>query len=324
MSFKEPDYPIRAKKLEAIRRRLAPNHEKALKIEQEYMRVIAGYRGETSLKYHLSFLSEKQFHILHGIRLPSAQNEYFFQIDMMILSKYFFLLIEVKNLSGSITYDPAFQQIIQLNNGKEKIYQDPILQVERQKSQFLLWLTKHKITALPPIHTLVVLSNSQAYIKATSSHKDTAKIIRPDKLPIKISEYENIYRREAITDKELNKLNRLIHKNHTPEEYDAMDHFQLTMTDLISGVHCPRCEQLPMLKRRYSWYCPNCQFSSKDAYLQSLHDYYYLFGPYISNSQLRNFLGVPSRHSAQRLLHYIETGRIGNRKSTKYLLPFSD
>lgn len=323
MNVNEPSYPIRAKKLEAIRRRLVANHEKALLIEQEYMRVIAGYRGESSLKYHLSFLSPGQYHILYGIRLPSAQNQYFFQTDIIILSKSFFLLIEVKNLSGSITYDPAFQQIIQQYNGKEKIYKDPILQVERQKLQFMLWLDKNKIINQPPIRTLVILSNSHAHIKTTSNNINQP-IIRPDKLPFKIAEYEKLHKHEIMSTKEIKRLSRLLYKSHSPEEYNAMQHFELTMHDLKTGVHCPRCEHLPIIKERYTWTCPKCKFSNKEAYVQSLQDYYYLFGPHISNSQFRQFLGISSRHTAQRLLQSIQTKKDGNCKGTKYRLPFSN
>lgn len=151
MIIKERQYPVKAKKLEALRRRLKDNHDQAPLIEQEYAKILAGYRGEQSINYFLSFLPQEQYHIFHDLRLPSLQNEYFFQMDILLLSRQFFLIIEVKNIAGSVTYDPSNQQLIQYHREKEIVYRDPFLQVQRQKQQLYKWIEKANITNPPPI-----------------------------------------------------------------------------------------------------------------------------------------------------------------------------
>lgn len=322
MIIKDRQYPIKAKKLEALRRRLKINHDKTSLIEAEYARVLAGYRGEISLNYFLSFLPHHQYFIFHDLRLPSLQNEYFFQMDILLLSKNFFLIIEVKNLAGSVTYDPSNQQLIQYYKEKETVYKDPFLQVQRQKQQLYKWIEKANIPSSIPISTLVILSNPQTLIKENSH--TSQKIIRPDRLLSKISEYEKMYRHESLTEKEIKKLNRQFLKEHTEDHYNVMQKFSLTSSDLIPGVHCPKCSYLPMLRKRYTWFCSRCQYEDNEVYIPSLQDFHYLFGNSINNSQLRMFLNIHSRHSAKRILKSLNLTCVGDKKAATYTLPFNN
>ncbi|MBD3110167.1 NERD domain-containing protein [Bacillus sp. AGMB 02131] len=321
MIMKERQYPVKAKKLEALIRRLEANHPKAALIEQEYAKILAGYRGEQSLNYFLSFLPQEQYFIFHDLRLPSLQNEYFFQMDILLLSQQFFLIIEVKNIAGSVTYDPSNQQLIQFHQDKETVYRDPFLQVQRQKQQLYRWIEKANIATPPPICTLVILSNSQTLIKENASSKNL-KLIRPDRLINKISEFEKIYKHELVSQKDLKKLGRQFLKVHSDEEYNVMQKFDLSADDLTPGVHCPKCFHLPMNRKRYTWFCPQCKYENNDVYLPSLNDYYYLFGNTINNPQLRFFLKIPSRHSARRIFINLNLPHTGNTKAATYTLPF--
>ncbi|MFB4163278.1 nuclease-related domain-containing protein [Alteribacillus sp. JSM 102045] len=51
----------------------------------------AGYRGEKSLDYYLSFLPENECLIFNDLRLP--HKNYFFQIDILVLSTRFHLIV---------------------------------------------------------------------------------------------------------------------------------------------------------------------------------------------------------------------------------------
>ena len=321
MIMKERQYPLKAKKLEALIRRLKANHPKATIIEQEYAKTLAGYRGEQSLNYFLSFLPQEQYFIFHDLRLPSLQNEYFFQMDILLLSQQFFLIIEVKNIAGSVTYDPSNQQLIQFHQDKEIVYRDPFLQVQRQKQQLYKWIDKANIQTPPPISTLVILSNSQTLIKENATSQNL-KIIRPERLVDKISEYEKIYKYEYISPKDLKKLSRHLLKKHTVEEYNAMQKFGLSEDDLTAGVHCPKCSYLPMDKKQFTWLCPRCKFENYEVFMPSLLDYYYLFGNTINNPKLRAFLNVSSRHTAKRILKRLNLPHTGNTKAATYTLPF--
>ncbi|MGM0874073.1 MAG: hypothetical protein ACQEWV_04595 [Bacillota bacterium] len=67
MIIKEKELPIKIKKLEALLRRLPKGHSKCSYVEEEFAKRMAGYKGEKSLEYYLSFLDE-DFHIFHDLR----------------------------------------------------------------------------------------------------------------------------------------------------------------------------------------------------------------------------------------------------------------
>src|SRR5690606_12206460 len=114
---------------EVIYSRLSPNHNQYAIFERDYLNRLSGFNGEKSLEYYFSFLPEKDFLIFHGPRLKGAIHH--FQMDFLLLTHQYFLIVEVKNLSGKITFN-EFNQMIQEKDGELKRYDDPVLQVEHQ------------------------------------------------------------------------------------------------------------------------------------------------------------------------------------------------
>jgi hypothetical protein len=95
--------------LEALLRRLPKNHVKRTKIMEELSRRWAGYKGEASLDFHLRNLDEKNYLILHDLNLPDGK--YNCQIDALLLSPNFALIIEIKNMTGKLTYGSILCEI---------------------------------------------------------------------------------------------------------------------------------------------------------------------------------------------------------------------
>jgi hypothetical protein len=79
------------------------------------------------------------------------------------------------------------------------------------------------------------------------------------------------------------------------------------------------------LKRnKKGWYCPTCKIYHKNAHIDSLRDYVYLFGNTITNRQLRDFLQISSESVAKRLLTSLHAEQIGISKGRKYILSFDE
>ncbi|WP_309145555.1 nuclease-related domain-containing protein [Peribacillus simplex] len=101
-------------------------------------------------------------------------------------------MIDVKNMAGEIYFDNTFNQLIRTNpDGKTEAFDDPILQVNRQRQQLVEWLKFKKIINLP-VETLVVSANSSTIIRAENRdiHR---KVIRKDSILIKIAEFKEKY-----------------------------------------------------------------------------------------------------------------------------------
>ncbi|MED1098241.1 MULTISPECIES: nuclease-related domain-containing protein [Bacillus] len=87
-------------------RNLPSNHPKIPLITEELKKRTAGYRGETALDFPLSFIAEKDYFIFHDLRLQDSSR--YFQMDTLVLSQKFALILEVKNIAGSLYFDPTF------------------------------------------------------------------------------------------------------------------------------------------------------------------------------------------------------------------------
>ncbi|OIJ21784.1 hypothetical protein BKP45_03550 [Anaerobacillus alkalidiazotrophicus] len=307
--------------LEALNRRVPPTHFNKTKIENDLSLALSGYRGEKSISYYLSFLNPDKYSILHGLRLRDALNRYF-QIDFLLLSNFFHMIVEVKNLSGNLYLMQDPNQLVRTSNDNSKEYfQDPILQVRRQIVQLQSWMKKYNYPPRPIIY-LIVFANSNAVIEIASDYVEAKEtVIRAEALPFKIEEIEATYTIQNVQQIDIKKLIHLLIKKNEPLYANLLQTYEVRADEVIKGVSCPNCSQIPMKRLNGTWYCPRCTTKSKEAYVASLRDFQLLFGPTINNSQFRSFLKIDSRSVATRLLKSLNLNHSGQQKNRKYMLP---
>jgi ribosomal protein L37AE/L43A len=311
--------PIRISKLQALERRLSLDHPKKREVKDDLAKKLAGFRGEESLDYHLTTFPEKDFCILHDLRLPYQQ--YHFQMDTLILSPHFFLIIEVKNYAGSLYFEPTFHQVVRTIDGQKETFPDPISQVERQQLHFTSWLHAHKFPPVPIDH-LVLISNAYTYIETASGNKRVPqKVTHSMKLPSKVADLKMKYKEEKYSLKELRKLSNFLLKQDTPYNPDILARFNMSEKDLVKGIHCPTCHLLPMKRKRGKWICSYCGHHSNDAHLESLRDYALLIADTITNKELRDFLQIDSTSVSAKLLAASNYSYSGSTKGIKYHIP---
>lgn len=133
MIMKERGIPLAIQTLEALARRLPLYHPSYEIIKSNLAKDKAGLRGEQSLDYYLQELDQESLGIFHDIRLTSSN--YPFQMDTLILTNHFALIIEVKNISGTLHFDQRFNQLIRVSqDGREEGFPDPFSQVSQQQN----------------------------------------------------------------------------------------------------------------------------------------------------------------------------------------------
>lgn len=121
--------------LEALNRRIPELHPKKKYVEEDVRKSLACFKGEMEVNRHLVRLHNPAYRIFHGLRLSEMYEEHF-QMDFLLISPSFFLLIEVKNYAGELILERDYPQLIQIKNGVTTAYKDPIIQVIRQKNLF--------------------------------------------------------------------------------------------------------------------------------------------------------------------------------------------
>lgn len=304
---------------EAILRRLPANHPKIPVIENDHSRCESGYKGEKKLDFFLDHLSEKDYHIFQGLRLPNGKSH--FQIDAFIYTPSCGFTIENKNMKGELDFDENNNQLIQKIENMQNGYDDPLLQVKFHVRQLKELLRKHHFPNIPIEH-LVMMSNTNAILKTSLNSEAQFRVCRGRQIVFKIEEFARKYQEEKLDRKMISKLNRFLLKNDTEPNYDIEKLYQIPRSELLTGVHCPKCRALSMIYHHGSWLCPKCGCKSRDAHLQALKDYYLLFGPSITNQQFREFLHLNSIYIASKMLNKLNLPYIGSNKHRVYQLPF--
>ncbi|WP_264804745.1 nuclease-related domain-containing protein [Cytobacillus sp. NCCP-133] len=320
MIVKSKTKPLILRQMEALLNRIPDNHSKRKLIEEDFAKQMAGYKGEKSLEYHLSYLPEKESYVFHDLRLFNKQH--FFQIDVLILTPFFLSILEVKNISGSLYFNSAYTQLVRRIEDKEEGFPDPVAQVKRQAFHLKCWLEEQNIP-MPPIEPLAVIGNERSVIKFDPRDKmNLHLVIPPAEIPSKINYFRNRYKTEAHTNRQLKKLISKLTISHTPLLSKILQRYQISPAELKQGVQCHKCTSFPMIRLHGRWSCPACNQLSKDAHIQSLQEYSFLISQSISNAQAKKFLQVESRDSVKRLLQSISLKTIGTKRGTKYLLDF--
>ncbi|MCA1065610.1 nuclease-related domain-containing protein [Rossellomorea sp. AcN35-11] len=266
MDVNERKVPLKLLKLEAILGRLEKDYPKIPLLKEHLRKIQAGYNGEKAVDYQLGYLSSKDYNIFYDLRLEV--NGRYFQIDTLILTRSFILIIEVKNMSGEVSFDTTFNQFIQSKNGSINAYPDPILQINRQEYQLKEWLKQNHFPLIP-IHGFVVISNPQTIISANSGSLNK-KVIHAASLPHKITQLQQHFHKKFFSDKELKKVIRFMKKMNTPHNNPILEFYKISKDDILPGVICKACGYLPLTREYGQWKCTNCHKNSKNAHIQAL------------------------------------------------------
>lgn len=324
MFIKPLSTPLSLRKLQALFERTPIDHPARSQIQNDLGRTTVGFKGEESLLYYLEFLNEQQYFIFHNLRLPIRKDK-FFQLDYLILSATFFLILEVKNYSGIVHFDPHFNQIIRTNpSQEEKTFPDPLLQAERQVFNLHHFFQSKKVSKVP-LETLIVFPNSYTQLKTTTSNNHISKkVIHKEKLLHSIQFLECKHSNKIFTKKEIQRISNVLLKAHTPLNQDISVKYSIQKSDLIKGIQCPLCTSFSLVRSHGIWMCPSCGSTSRNAHQTSIRDYALLIKPSITNRELREFILLESRTTATKLLKEFQFPTTGLKKGQAYTILLND
>jgi hypothetical protein len=312
--------PIRIIVNDIVVSRLQKGHPKIQSIKSDTKKYYAGYKGEKNLDYFLNLEKSNAFYNLQDIRLELDHK--FFQMDSVVLSPYFILDLEVKNLAGVLKYDSLNRQMLQFYDGKLlKKYPDPILQSQQHLLQFKYWLHQFNYK-VPPIENLVVMANPDVLIDFDCKNESTEKIIYPYVALEKILKYQQIYKSPILTPNEIKTLSKLMIEKHTPEEYKILKKFGLIINEILPGVRCPNCNELSMSWKYRTWFCPTCKIHSANAQERTIIEFL-LINWTMTNKQCREFLCLPpnSYNLVTRMIQRMNLPYSGSINNRVYHLP---
>ena len=324
MILKSREKPEKMLKLDALLKRLSNTHPERMRLEKDYARFSAGYKGEGAIDYYLNFLDEKDYYILHNVRLTTKICS--FQIDTLILTQSFILIIEVKNITGTVLIDSVYRQLIRTINGIEECFPHPEDQAYHQKLQLIHWLEQQRLP-IPPIEILVVFANQNCILKSNCTlpnNKQSSSIIHSTSILNNIQQIKDRYSKEHLSKKEIRRIANLINKHHVSLNIDILHSYHIDRKDLLLGVQCPDCRAYYMIRKNGKWYCNQCGLNSTNEHYHALDDYRLIISPYISNKEIREFLCISSDSIARKLMEASKLHSVGTTRDKQYQLePYS-
>ncbi|MTH55443.1 NERD domain-containing protein [Bacillus mangrovi] len=318
MIKKVRDFPVKLKKLEALLRRIPKSHPKYNDIEKDFAITLAGIKGEQSMEYYLSLLPEKEYSIFYDLRL--VNDDHFFQIDALVLHKSICIILESKNIGGTVQFDPSFQQMIRSFNGKDEVFPDPLIQAGRQAMHLRKWFISKGFTP-PVIDFLVVMTNPHAILQSGSIPlpKSLQKIIRSSYLMEKIH-FLTESKKPFISDEEMEKLSASLLKYHEPRKISILSSYNFNCEDVVQGIQCIKCLKFTMSRKNKGWICLACKNTDRSAHVAALLDYCWIISSNASNREIKQFLNIDSPQATYRIIRSLNLKSYGSTKATTYNL----
>lgn len=286
-------------KLEAVIPRLPQNHPRLPDLEYELAREMKGYIGEKRVDYFLEELAGR-FTMLRGICLRVGGKR--FQIDTLMITDNAIYIIEVKNVSGTVTFDTTLNQFTR-DDGKEEIgFRHPVTQAELQQMRLENWLRERNHQHIP-IHFFIAFGEPSTVIKVDGDTETIARLVaHGEHIPRKISAKEKELSLEGGRKIEQRLLGKAILQESEELDYDILEKFGVRPDDVRPGVHCAGCGWLGMARQHGGWHCPKCKTMRKYVPNNALSDFFLLIKSSISNKECMYFLNINSRFTATRIL----------------------
>ncbi|WP_159433398.1 nuclease-related domain-containing protein [Bacillus tuaregi] len=312
----ERKIPLRLRQAEALLNRLPKSHPKVPELEKEIARRKKGYRGEKHVDYHLTFLPKEKFYtILKDKRLTIGQTS--FQIDTLLISPQFLLIIDAKNYSGSLYIDRYSEQLRCTIGEVEQGYPNPISQLERQCQLLKEWLQKH-FEAMPVEYMAAFHEGSGIFKTELMDKRVFDRVVFADNLIRKIQSYERLHNNKpSLDEKKIRKLKKLIVRHHQPVLTRILEQYGISTEELVKGVQCPNCARFGMEWISGSWRCSSCMITSKNAHTKAIEEFL-LLNKSMTNSQCKEFLNILSSHASYRFIKPLKLPYNGNNKGRKY------
>lgn len=248
--------------------------------------------------------------VFNGLSLTSSTQ---FQIDTLFITQSYAVVLETKNLAGAIKVKKNPSQLVQtLDNGEKRGFTSPVSQVQSNMELLQDWFHSHNISL--PVYGAVVL----AFPKREVELLDTEiQFLYPSGIPSYIRKLQTAP--QLLDEKSFSLVIQALIKSNT--EYiprPICSIYSIPKNDIFTGVACPSCNFLGMTKYRGGWRCLSCPLKSRDAHLQAIRDWFLLFGGKMANKDCREFLEIPKRQTATRILQSMELQSEGEKRNRTY------
>lgn len=294
--------------------RLPPTHPKIKLLEDELYRREAGYSGETNVDAFIKRTNfSKQPKVFTNVHLKVSPT-FSFEIDTLIITNHYVLIIEVKNLKGVVQFvenPPHLRRT--LDTGEVTIMDCPICQIEMNKVNLDKWFRKHGIQV--DLMGLFVLANQNTIVEDVP---EDFQVVYRRQLPHFLS---NLKPSEMIlSDNQLKDITWNINndqQNFNP--FPLCSYYKIDPLHLKRGLLCRNCHSALFRNTRETWHCINCKKDAEDPYNDAISDWLLLVKNSITNRECRYFLNLKNKRVSNYYLRQSHLTKSGSSVATFYI-----
>lgn len=286
---------LQAEALSSLAIRLPISHPMHRKILTKAKNKVAGDIGEEVVMRELAKLKlPYSFHTYHNISLYA---EKLIQMDILIITPHYALILEVKNFKDTVEITTNPSQMIQtLANGVVNVCRSPESQIEDYIYQLSHFFKQYNIN-LPVLGAVVFAFETLRIIN--SSNRTT--ILLQNDLPHYLRTIKT--QKPPLSEIQLERIKKLIlQKNKDYQPFPLSDYYSIDPKDLIPGVICEKCAHIGIKKVKRRWICPKCHTISQTAHLNTFKEYFLISRKTLSNKECRQFLHLNNNHEATRII----------------------
>lgn len=302
--------------VEAAIRRLTPMHPKYSYLVGIQRQISAGIKGEELLNKLFERVKFRfDYYVLHDLHLYSTA---WFQIDTLIITPYYAIILEMKNIGGHIKIRKNHPQLERtLESGQIDYYRNPLGQVIEITDLLQEFLDMRNLEL--PIYQIVIFKDANRSLQFEESE---IPIIGLQELPHYIRTRprdELILNSEQLEKLLIDFLNA--HQDYNP--FPIATKYFIEPLDFVTGVVCEVCHSFAVEKMFREWRCQKCGESTKTGYQNALLDFEMLIDRRINNKECRRFLHIESCKKASHILKKLNVDSNGSKKKREYILNYT-
>ncbi|XKH49619.1 NERD domain-containing protein [Chryseomicrobium palamuruense] len=297
--------------LEIFYAQLPHYHPQKSYIESQLKNIKTGERGESKVFRYLEEVTFKEPPMILRNFIAQVHVRRVIQIDLVIITRRYILLIEVKNIAGHIKFNSVPAQLIRtLPETPPQAFDCPFTQLDRNLNGFSTLFPDLQL----PIYTALVWANASATFDFSSQPPHT--FITLKRLPLFVQQLEQLPL--VLPDNEVKKLQqKIITKTQFFQEVPFSKRYRIERTELLEGLFCPTCHSA--LKRFVrTWVCKVCNVKAHELIALNILSQFAIHGPVLSISEIRKQLPEIGADAIRKVLLQAGYAAEGNTNARVY------
>lgn len=292
--------------------RLPTHHEKYPAILEKLDQINAGYYGEVRTDRFIEevLFPQQQLLIIPDLHIRLHTNRHI-QIDTLILTKSYMLIVEIKNIKGTLRFKKEPNQLVRIiDNLEEKSFACPLTQLDRNVDGIK---TLFPNTKLPIVQALVFPSQNTIIEDAPKNHH----IFFAKQVPLFIQSLNT--QPPILTNYQFNQMaNQLTKMNNNFTSIPLSERMNINPEILKKGILCKNCNTKLQRKSLQTWLCKVCLTAEKNPIPSNIEDLFLLIKQELSIKDCMHYLEINSRYTIYNSLQKMKLEKSGYKKSTKY------